>query len=69
MIFNKKCYSFQELHFKSGFLDRSVDITYIITMINNKQRHQQIFSQLKKYVPIQNYQVKILHILIFIFLD
>lgn len=54
MNFNKNCYYFQYLNFDSGFLEKSVDITYIITMYNAYERHQQIFTKLKHYTPTKN---------------
>ena len=51
MIYNQNCYKLRELNFKKGFLDLSVDVTYIITMYNAYDRHKSIFNQLKKFVP------------------
>ncbi len=49
--YNKNCYKLEELYFEEGFLDASVDVTYIITMYNNFKRHRSIFKQLEKFKP------------------
>lgn len=49
--YNTNCYHLKHLHFKQGFLDPSVDITYIITMSSDRERHKKINQQLKKFIP------------------
>ena len=46
-----KAYSYKELKFSEGFLDFSVDITYILTMNNSIERHKNIKTQLNEVVP------------------
>lgn len=47
---NHSCYTFQELRFESGFLDTSVDATYIITM-EGGPRYNECIEKLKEYQP------------------
>ncbi len=44
------CYTFEKLNYKSGFLDATVDATYIIHL-ENSQRYDNIIKQLEKYKP------------------
>lgn len=48
--FNKKCYQFKKRLNKEGFLDKSVDATYIIHLKNNG-RLDHIYSQLEEFSP------------------
>lgn len=44
-----ECYNFKKIIYKKdGIYDKSVDATYIITMENNKLRHENIKNQLQK---------------------
>lgn len=47
---NHNCYTFQKMEFKNGFLDASVDATYIITM-EGGPRYQECIEKLKEYQP------------------
>jgi hypothetical protein len=47
---NKKCYRFETIYYESGFLDKTVDCTYIIHLENNG-RLPHIYEQLEKYKP------------------
>jgi hypothetical protein len=47
---NAHCYSFEEITYPAGFMDASVDATYIIHLENNG-RLEHIWEQLKKYQP------------------
>lgn len=47
---NKKCYTFHEFDFDDGFLQESVDATYIIHLENNGRRSD-IDAQLTQYHP------------------
>lgn len=51
MKFNNYCYKLFSQNFEKGFLDDSVDITYIITMDNSKNRHDNIKKQLNIIAP------------------
>jgi len=51
MNFNNEAYNIKIVTFEKGFLDVSVDVTFIITMTNSKKRQESIFKQLQKYVP------------------
>ena len=44
------CYTFEKLNYESGFLDATVDVTYIIHL-ENSQRYNNIIKQLEKYKP------------------
>lgn len=44
-----ECYKREEILFKKGIFDEIIDVVYIITMENSKERHQSIKEQLKKY--------------------
>jgi hypothetical protein len=44
------CYTFEKLNYESGFLDATVDVTYIIHL-ENSQRYDNIIKQLEKYKP------------------
>jgi hypothetical protein len=44
------CYHFEKLNYKSGLLDKNVDITYIIHL-ENSVRYDNILKQLEKYKP------------------
>jgi len=48
--YNKKCYIFDKREYNSGFLDKSVDATYIIHLINNG-RKEHIEKQLSEFQP------------------
>ena len=56
---NKSCYYFEEINYESGFLDDSVDVTYIIYLEGNVERMNNINKQLKKFHPTK--KVIILH--------
>ena len=43
-----ECYNFKKKIYKNGVYDQTIDATYIITMENNKSRHNNIEKQLKK---------------------
>ena len=44
-----ECYNFKKIiNGKKGIYDKSLDVTYIITMEDNKSRHRNIQNQLKK---------------------
>ena len=45
------CYYLKELNYPEGFLDESVDATFIITMENYVERHKNIAHQLRKFHP------------------
>ena len=47
---NHDCYSFEEIHFSKGFLDDSVDATYIIHLEGNG-RLDDIYKQLEQFYP------------------
>jgi hypothetical protein len=47
---NNTCYKFKKIIFNKGFLDESVDATYIIHLENNG-RLESIYNQLKQYIP------------------
>lgn len=47
---NRGCYTFQELEFNDGFLQESVDATYILTM-ENSPRIESVMAQLSKFHP------------------
>ena len=44
------CYHFEKLNYKTGLLDKNVDITYIIHL-ENSVRYDNILKQLEKYKP------------------
>jgi hypothetical protein len=48
--YNKKCYKFQNLKFKNGLFDETVDATYVINLIGNG-RYDNIYNQLLEYKP------------------
>jgi len=48
--YNTKCYTFKKIIYTEGFLDYSLDATYIIHLKNNG-RLQDIYEQLKIYQP------------------
>jgi uncharacterized membrane protein YhdT len=48
---NKNCYSFEEKKYDHGFLDDSVDATYIIHLQGNDERYKNITKQLEIYHP------------------
>ena len=54
MKFNNYCYKLFNYNLNNGFLDDSVDITYIITMDNSKERHENIKNQLNILAPTKN---------------
>lgn len=56
---NNSCYYFEEINYESGFLDESVDVTYIIYLEGNIERLDNINNQLKKFHPTK--KVIILH--------
>ncbi len=47
---NRDCYTFQQMDFKEGFLQKSVDATYILTM-ENSPRMKSVMEQLKEFQP------------------
>jgi len=50
MNYNKNCYFIEEVYFKNGMFDKSVDCTYILTMTNSK-RIPHFMKQLHKFKP------------------
>jgi len=48
--YNSHCYTFKKLQYKKGFLDASVDATYIIHLKDNG-RLEHIYQQLDQYQP------------------
>lgn len=48
--FNKKCYDFKKIINEEGFLDKSVDATYIIHLKDNG-RINHVYSQLDEFTP------------------
>ena len=48
---HNKCYRILTLNYNKGFLDDSVDATYIITLTENLKRHINIFKQINRYPP------------------
>ena len=50
---NKSCYKFIKRQYEKGLFDMSVDVTYIITMVNSK-RINSVNEQLQKYKPTKN---------------
>jgi len=48
--FNTHCYTFKKITYTEGFLDKSVDATYIIHLKDNG-REEHIYKQLKEYQP------------------
>jgi len=48
--YNSHCYTFKKLQYKEGFLDASVDATYIIHLKDNG-RLEHIYQQLDQYQP------------------
>ena len=48
-----KCYNFVKKQYTKGLFDTSVDVTYIITMVNSK-RINSVNEQLQKYKPTKN---------------
>jgi hypothetical protein len=48
--YNKKCYKFQNLKFKNGLFDGTVDATYVIKLIGNG-RYKNVYKQLLEYKP------------------
>ena len=48
--FNTHCYTFKKLSYNKGFLDKSVDATYVIHLKDNG-RLEHIYEQLKQYQP------------------
>lgn len=45
------CYAYEILNYEKGLFDRSIDITYILTMEHAVDRHARIREQLKKHQP------------------
>lgn len=45
------CYTYKELNFNNGIFDSTVDVTYILTMTNSKERHANIYEQLESHHP------------------
>ena len=45
------CYKKKIINYKNGVLDTFVDVTYVITMENNIERHKKVMEQLEKYKP------------------
>lgn len=50
MILNPDCYTFEEHYYNKGFLDESVDATYILYLEGNG-RYDQVLQQLSVYKP------------------
>lgn len=50
-ILNNHCYKYKEYKYNKGFLDNFVDATYIITMVDSHDRHNDINKQLEEYIP------------------
>lgn len=51
MYFNKNAYEFIELNYNRGIFDKCVDITFIITMNQSLERHENIKKQLNMCNP------------------
>ena len=43
------CYSKKFIISKKGIFDTFIDMTYVITLEDSKERHKSVISQLKKY--------------------
>ena len=50
-MINDHCYKYEEKKYNQGFLDEFVDATYIITMIDSYDRHNNFNKQLEEYQP------------------
>jgi len=50
MDIDPKCYTFNKLETTDGFLDKSVDATYVITL-EGSDRYERIHTQFKEYHP------------------
>jgi|688.fasta_scaffold438866_2 hypothetical protein len=48
----ESCYNFEKLNYKTGLLDETVDVTYIIHLEGNG-RYENILKQLEEYKPTQ----------------
>lgn len=51
--YNTHCYNIKKYEYKNGFLDSSIDATYVIHLKNNG-RIENIQEQLKEYKPTKN---------------
>ena len=64
------CYAYEILNYEKGLFDRSIDITYILTMEHAVDRHASIREQLKKHQPTsrvvlvynKGYKLSLIHI-------
>ena len=51
MKYNENCYILKEINYDNGLFDKSVDITYVITMENAIERQKKVIKQLNKFKP------------------
>ena len=59
MKFNTDCYELLNRKYPKGLFDDSVDMTYVITMKNDTDRHKEMFEQLDKFKPTKNVTIVI----------
>ena len=48
---DRDCYTYETLHYEKGLFDKSVDVTYILTMDHAVDRHVRIREQLNQHHP------------------